>query len=407
MSVQIKRAPAPDPVAFLFTAEIEHFSMLAAELDRVFGQGWMPVNPDLGMQSFVDAPLDVLEYAIVTASRDDEFDLAPIADVISNAHALGLKVLLIADDLSPTSLHRLLRAGADDFAPYPLPEGTLAESLDRLQNAAKTTAQSPERTQPRRGELLAVYGAAGGVGATSFAVNLACELADALTASDMRVCLLDLDFQYGSVATYLDLPRQEAIYDLLSTPDGIDRERLAEILTSYRDHMAVLSAPLDALPLDIIGPEEMDQLLAAACSAYDFVVVDLPSALVSWSDRILTSSHRFFTLFEADMRSAQNMQRLLRTLKAEQLPMESLSFILNRAPGRFDSSGRGRVQRIAESLAITVDAALPEGGRAVKEASDAGKALMDTAPRNPLRREIQRIAQDLAAQAARDKALVG
>ncbi len=50
---------------------------------------------------------------------------------------------------------------------------------------------------------------AGGTGATTVAVNLAWELATIAKTDAPKVCLIDLDLQFGSVATYLDLPRRE------------------------------------------------------------------------------------------------------------------------------------------------------------------------------------------------------
>ena len=53
--------------------------------------------------------------------------------------------------------------------------------------------------------MFVVHGLAGGVGATTMAVNLAWELACASDKDAPSVCLIDLDLQYGTVSTYLDL----------------------------------------------------------------------------------------------------------------------------------------------------------------------------------------------------------
>ena len=107
------------------------------------------------------------------------------------------------------------------------------------------------------GIIMPVYGVAGGVGASTFAVNLAWELAQLTKKTDKRVALLDFNFQFGSVSTFLDLPRREAIYELISDPDSIDHDALSQALTSYKTRLAVLTAPSDALPLDIVAPEDV------------------------------------------------------------------------------------------------------------------------------------------------------
>ena len=34
---------------------------------------------------------------------------------------------------------------------------------------------------------------------------------------------MDFNFQYGSIATYLDVPRREAVYDLVSEASNLDQ----------------------------------------------------------------------------------------------------------------------------------------------------------------------------------------
>jgi pilus assembly protein CpaE len=98
---------------------------------------------------------------------------------------------------------------------------------------------------------------------------------------------------------------------------------------------------------------------------------------------------------EQDMRSAQNTLRVIRALKGEELPFEKLRYVLNRAPGGLDLSGKSRVKRMAESLDITIEVQLPDGGKAVTQAGDHGLPLAETAGKNPLRREIQKLAKSV------------
>jgi pilus assembly protein CpaE len=97
---------------------------------------------------------------------------------------------------------------------------------------------------------------------------------------------------------------------------------------------------------------------------------------------------------------------MLRALKAEELPFEKLRFVLNRAPKFTDLSGKSRAKRLAESLDITLEAQLPDGGYQVTQSNDHGLPLSETAAKNPLRREIVKLAKQIyelnkAAEAAR------
>ena len=92
------------------------------------------------------------------------------------------------------------------------------------------------------------------------------------------------------------------------------------------------------------------------------------------------------------MRSAQNTLRMIRALKAEELPVEKLRYVMNRAPKFTDMAGKARVKRLAESLDIVIEVLLPDGGKQVIEATDQGQPLAEVAAKNPYRKEIMKLA---------------
>jgi pilus assembly protein CpaE len=304
-----------------------------------------------------------------------------------------------------------LRLGAEDFVPYPLPEGALREAIARVRipapapvqlaavptpaEAAAPAAPSFKAKGDRDGVLLPVHGLAGGVGTTTFATNLAWELATISKTDAPRVCLLDLSFQFGSVSTYLDLPRKEAVFEVLSDVANVDSDAFLQSMLTFNDKLHVFTAPADMLPLEIVSGEDIAKLIEMAEANFDFVVIDMPATVVSWTETVLSRAHVYFALMELDLRSAQNVLRLVRALKAEDLPYEKLRFVLNRAPKFTELSARSRVKRMAESLDIDIEVQLPDGGRQITQANDHGLPIAESAAKNPLRREIQKLAKSL------------
>ncbi|WP_414897873.1 AAA family ATPase [Rhodovulum sp. YEN HP10] len=403
-------APIPDhaPIrACTVSRDIQNFDLLIKDMEAELGDGW-------GDIAFADAPdfLDRpeardLEFIAVAVGDADEANIAEIGEIVGAATRHDLRVLVIAERLSPIALHQLMRKGADDFVPYPLPEGALHEAIERFGRPRTAPPLPPARPAPadptlpglprsgRDGLVLPVQGLAGGVGASTFAVNLSMELSIEARKSAGRVCLLDLDLQFGSAATYLDLPRKDAVFDLLSGIAAMDGDGFLQALQRYRNAFHVLTAPADILPLDIVGPDEINALIDMARSQFEFVVIDMPKTLVNWTEAVLNKSHLYFALLELDMRSAENARRVIRVLKSEGLPRERLRFALNRAPGFTDLSGRGRMRRLADSLDIDIGLRLPDCGKAVTKAGDHGQTLAETAARAPLRKEIRMLARSL------------
>ena len=409
----------PDPapiVACTISRDVQNFDLLIDDMELELGESWGDLSFE-DAQVFLEQPdAGTLEFVAIAVNGEDEADLGRVTDIIKLAKARSIKVVLIADQISPITLHQLLRLGADDFVPYPLPEGALHEAIARMRKSTPAPvlvaaaaqalppppAQEPEGAAPafkakgdRDAVVLPVHGLAGGSGASTFATNLAWELATISKTNAPRVCLIDLDFQFGSAATYLDLPRKEAVFELLSDTAHADSDTLLQAMLTFNDKLHVLTAPADMMPLDIVSPEDIGRIIDMARANFDFVVIDMPKTIVSWTESVLSRAHVYFALMELDLRSAQNVLRLVRALKAEGLPHEKLRYVLNRAPKFTDLSAKSRVKRMAESLDITIEVQLPDGGAQVTQANDHGLPLSESAGKNVLRREIQKLAKSL------------
>ena len=389
-------------VACTISRDVQKFDLLIEDMQNVVGDRWGDIGFDAALAFLNQPDAETLDFVAVAIDGSDEADLDQVSEIIAAARAKRIRVILVAAAVSPVALHQLLRQGADDFIPYPLPEGELLRATSKPRsepNKAQVSAVAPDAAADSQGEhsgvVIPVYSMAGGAGGTTFAVNLAWELATIDKDVPTRVCLIDLGLQFGSVATLLDLPRREAVLELLTDAESMDIDALRQALQTYNDRLHVLTAPLDLVPLDLIGSKGVERLLEVARLNFDYVIIDMPPAMADWGEAVLNAAHLCFAVLELDMRSAQNTLRIKRALTSEGLPFQKLRFALNRAPGFTDLNGRSRIKRMAESLGISIELQLPDGGRAVQEAADQGVPLADSAPKNSLRREIAKLAKSI------------
>ncbi len=391
--------------------DVQNFELLIEDMEAELGESWGDLNFNDALVFLKQPDAKALEFIAIAVDDEDDGNLPVIRDLIQTAKAGQVKVILIAEELSPMVLHQLLRLGADDFVPYPLPEGALHEAITRLRQPAPqiVTAEDGAARGPgaamgaslsaggsgHDGVVLPIHGLGGGCGATTMAVNLAWELAITDRKSPPAVCLIDLDLQFGSVSTYLDMPRRDAVYELLSDTSVMDRDAFMQALLPFNDRLQVLTAPPELLPLDLIGPEDIERIIDMARANFDYVVIDMPSTVVQWTETVLHHAHVYFALLELDMRSAQNALRMIRALRSEELPIEKLRYVLNRAPGFTDLSAKSRAKRMAESLDIEMEVWLPDGQKHVTQANDHGLPLAESSAKNPVRKEIAKLAKSL------------
>ncbi len=400
MSSSMPQPQAAPIVACTVSRDVQNFDLLIEDMEDVLGESWGDLGFAEALAFFGQPEAEAMEFIALAMDETDEENLVLMSEIITQAKARNIKVILIAEDVTPAALHSLLRKGADEFVPYPLPERELAQAIARVRKQDEAPVAAPAAPQlkagaQKDGALIVVHGLAGGTGATTMAVNLAWELANVGKDNAPSVCLLDLDLQYGSVATFLDLPRREVVYEMLSETENMDEEIFGQALLTYDDRLQVLTAPADMLPLDLITSEDVNRILDMARNQFDYVVVDMPSTLVQWSEAVLSKAHIYFAMLELDMRCAQNTLRFKRALQSEELPVEKLRYVLNRAPKFTDLSAKSRVKRMAESLSISIDLQLPDGGKPVTQANDHGQPLANSAPKSPLRKELMKLAASI------------
>src|SRR5215208_1065388 len=165
----------------------------------------------------VDRVEDAEEVA--RALRRLEVDVVVLHDALGTVPALEVArdiaqsfpevgLVLIAAEDSPDLLRAAMQAGLRDVVSLPL-------SLEQLEASVRAAAQWSRMLRDRvageesaagalGGQLIAVAGSKGGVGATTVAMHLA--LAAARGAPGRPVCLVDFDLQKGDLRAYMDTP---------------------------------------------------------------------------------------------------------------------------------------------------------------------------------------------------------
>ncbi len=130
----------------------------------------------------------------------------------------------------------------------------------------------------RSGIIITVFSTASAVGKTLLSVNMAAGLAE----SGCKVCIIDLDLQFGDVCNYLHLCPAKTIYDVQNAveanPDNIG---INECILSYRSGetvFSVLAAPLKLEQAYNISTQSVIAVLTSLRKEYDYVVIDTTAA---------------------------------------------------------------------------------------------------------------------------------
>jgi pilus assembly protein CpaE len=135
-------------VACTISRNVQEFELLIEDMQSVAGDRWGDLT-FAEAAAFLDQPdADSLDFMALAIDAQDEANLGQVRAVIAAARAKGIRVILVAEDVTPAVLHQLLREGADDFIPYPLPEGELQRATSRPKAQGKAPAPAAPGAAP-------------------------------------------------------------------------------------------------------------------------------------------------------------------------------------------------------------------------------------------------------------------
>lgn len=189
----------------------------------------------------------------------------------------AVPVLCIAQGDDVEDRVRFLEAGADDVIARPFDARELEARIEALllrfqhsRGVAPTTLASAMPAPVRR--LVACFSPKGGVGTTTLAVNMAVALAQ---RRPDRVAIVDLDPQFGQVATHLNITPRQTIAELSRDETALDEP---DLLRTYAERaepgLHVYAAPGSPATAELVTPQAVGRILATATSRYDAVIAD-------------------------------------------------------------------------------------------------------------------------------------
>lgn len=260
--------------------------------------------------------LDRSGRARVVATASDERQLAeairqlePDAIVASpglvrSTTSMDGSVLLAVDTVETVGVLRgALRAGARGFYLWP-------NERDQLAGATARALRSTDRAVGRRGLVLAVYGARGGVGTTFLATHLA----EALAKRGRACVLVDLDLQFADVTHAIGVPSDEPVRtltDLAPLVDELTTEHLDEILWTHPGGFRVLLAPGEEDAASSMEAGTVQRCIEAIAWSAEVVVLHVPRGIDGLTRAVLGMADRVVIVLTLDVLSFRAAKRAI------------------------------------------------------------------------------------------------
>jgi pilus assembly protein CpaE len=186
--------------------------------------------------------------------------------------------------------------------------------------------------ESRSGIIMTVFSTASAVGKTLLSINMAAELAK----NGYKVCVADLDLQFGDVCNYLHLSPQKTIYDAQQAAENKVKEMdVSEYMTPYEARgtaFSVLAAPLKMEEAYNISTQAVLTILLGIRGQYDYVVLDTAATFSDLNLAVMDLSTMITFVGIVDfIPTIKNMKVGYDTMRSIGYEKNKIRFVLNRS----------------------------------------------------------------------------
>ncbi|MEO6294280.1 MAG: response regulator [Candidatus Limnocylindria bacterium] len=291
---------------------------------------------------------------------------------------------------------RGLRAGADDDIVKPFHPLELIARIKAL--LARAGGGQPRKTSEKAtlGRLACFYGAKGGVGTTTIAINTAIALA---TRLKHKTALMDANLQFGDMRVFLDMGLDSSSMVNAITENDLDAELLKKLVVSHRTGIDLLLAPPNPEQADIVverqrtDPGALSNILALMRRAYDYTLVDMAKTIDDFNLQLFDEADFIFVVMTADLSCLKNVRLVLETMDSLGYERNKIQLILNRSNAYTGIN----VDNAESALGRKIDFQVINEYRGAISALNSGEPFMSSRPDGPLGQSVSTFARELDA----------
>jgi pilus assembly protein CpaE len=354
----------------------------------VLPPGRLPSDPARLFEQLLDGELPDVLLVGPHAPAPEVLTLASRLDIQSP----GISVVLMAEP-SPEMWQAAMRAGIRDLVPPAAEVAEIRAAVERAGHAAasrRRVLRPVSETERYAGRVITIASPKGGVGKTTVATNLAIGLT---AGAPQSTVLVDLDVQFGDVASALGLVPEYTLPDAVHGPASEDTMVLKTFLTQHPSGLYAVCGAESPAAGDTVTGEDVTRLLASLAREFRYVVVDTAPGLSEQTLAALDRASDVVMLTSMDVPGVRGLRKELDVLRELAMIPAGRHVVMNFG----DPKGGLSVRDVELTIGTGVDVVLPRSSSVPSSTNQGVPLLQSGSRRDPMVKELKRLGSRFAA----------
>jgi pilus assembly protein CpaE len=310
-------------------------------------------------------------------------DLVALESVLRGPRAPPATVV-VSDGLAESAARCLLKLQIADWLPKSCTERELVAACEE----SLRPAASPKAVEHAR--FTTFVSALGGAGATTLSLAAASAQARGDRGGLAGCCVIDLNFQAGTLADYLDLRPNLQLGEIAAAPDRLDHHLLEVMLSRHASGLAIMAAPPSLAPpgVEAIRPDLVCRLLDLMSTRFQHVIVDAPRLCLPLFEDILRGTDSLYIVTELTVAGLRQARRLADMLEQGSGVSTKRAVIVNKVRWLGGGVSKGHAREV---LGDRLAGFISDDSGVVLEAQNRGLLPFQVKKRNRIETELEQI----------------